>query len=80
MLQLRTKLFGDFNYANITGAVSMALLLGIDKNDIKKAVLTFNGVKRRQELIYNSDKIKIYEDCAHHPTAIKLLLIEMKKR
>lgn len=79
-INLKSTLFGDFNFANIAGAVSMALLLGINKTDIQKAVETFSGVKRRQELIYENSSIKIYEDFAHHPTAIKSVLMEMKKR
>jgi UDP-N-acetylmuramate: L-alanyl-gamma-D-glutamyl-meso-diaminopimelate ligase len=57
----------------------MALLIGIKKDKIVKAVKSFLGVKRRQELIFNHDKIKIYEDFAHHPTAIKGMIDELKK-
>ena len=79
-IDLQTELFGDFNYANIAAAISMSLKLGIDKSIIQKAVQSFKGVKRRQELIYESNAIKIYEDFAHHPTAIKFLLDEIKKK
>lgn len=79
-LLLSTLLTGDFNYANITSAASLALLLGVEKDAIIEAVKTFTGVKRRQEIIYNSANIKIYEDFAHHPTAIKNVLDEFKKR
>ncbi len=79
-IDLRTQLFGDFNYSNISAAVSMALLLGVKKEHIQSAVESFEGVKRRQELIYNSESIKVYEDFAHHPTAIKSILNGIKQK
>lgn len=77
---LCTKLFGDFNFANIAAAAGMALLLGLDAASIKRGVDSFEGVKRRQELIYSKGNIKIFEDFAHHPTAISSVLETMKKR
>jgi UDP-N-acetylmuramate: L-alanyl-gamma-D-glutamyl-meso-diaminopimelate ligase len=79
-IELRTKLFGNYNYSNIAAAVSMALTLGLNKTSIIEGVNTFEGVKRRLELIYDSDYLKIYEDFAHHPTSIGFVLDEMKKR
>ena len=76
---LESRVFGDFNFQNITSAVSMALLLGIKAKDIERAVQSFEGVRRRQELIFDSGRIKIYEDFAHHPTAIKGVIEEIKK-
>ncbi len=67
-LECRSHLFGDFNLANISAAAGMALKLGVSADDIKAAIPTFRGVKRRQELIYSSPDVKIYEDFAHHPT------------
>lgn len=75
-----TSLFGDFNYANICAAAAMALRLGIDIKTIESAVKTFQGVKRRQELIYGDAMVKIYEDFAHHPTAIEQVLNSLRKR
>ncbi len=79
-IDLKTTLMGDYNYQNITSAVSMALQLGVDIALIRKAVASFEGVKRRQELIYDSEGIKIYDDFAHHPTSIRSVLKEMKKK
>lgn len=79
-LKLKTKLFGDYNLANITAASAMSLELGVSKENIKSAVESFKGVRRRQELIFEKGNLKIYEDFAHHPTAIKYFLSELKKR
>lgn len=73
-LDLESPLFGEFNFDNITAASSMALLLGVQEGDIYEGVKSFQGVKRRQEIIYSDDTCIIYEDFAHHPTAIGLVL------
>jgi UDP-N-acetylmuramate: L-alanyl-gamma-D-glutamyl-meso-diaminopimelate ligase len=80
LLNLETHLFGDFNYSNICAASAMALELGVDKETIIEAVKTFRGVKRRQEILIESKDMIIYEDFAHHPTAIENVLSSMKSR
>ena len=45
-----------------------------------RALEDFGGVKRRMELIGEVNKIKVYDDFAHHPTAIKATLEGVKQR
>lgn len=78
--QFETSLFGTFNYANICAAAAMAMRLGIGLPKIAEAVRSFRGVKRRQELLFEGRRIRIYEDFAHHPTAISQVLGSMRKR
>ncbi len=73
-LRISTGLFGDFNYQNISAAAIMALRLGVPEEVIVEAVASFKGVQRRQRLLYQSDYLHIYEDFAHHPTAIRQML------
>lgn len=75
-----TRLFGDFNLANISGAVSAALNIGIEPASIAEALETFRGVRRRQQLLFSSDEVLIYEDFAHHPTAVSSVLSAMRER
>jgi UDP-N-acetylmuramate: L-alanyl-gamma-D-glutamyl-meso-diaminopimelate ligase len=77
---LQTELFGGFNFQNIAAAVSLAINIGIDENKIIEAVKSFKGVLRRQELIYTKKNIRIYEDFAHHPTAVKGVITSFRKR
>jgi len=79
-LECDTLLFGDFNFQNIAAAASMALLLGVGADDVRRGISTFLGVRRRQELIYSKGPIRIYEDFAHHPTAIAGVLAMMRER
>ena len=58
----------------------MALRLGVSPDDLRRGVASFQGVKRRQELIYSTENIRIYEDFAHHPTAIAMVLDTMRHR
>ncbi|MCL2025372.1 MAG: Mur ligase family protein [Leptospirales bacterium] len=79
-LSCSTSLFGGFNLENIAAASSMAIKLGVDAGAIVSALSTFRGVKRRQELIFSSPHVKVYEDFAHHPTAIKAVLEAIRQR
>ncbi len=76
---LETGLLGEYNYANVAAAAAVALTAGVSMEALSKGVNTFQGVKRRQELIYSRGPIKIYEDFAHHPTAIRYFLETMKR-
>jgi UDP-N-acetylmuramate: L-alanyl-gamma-D-glutamyl-meso-diaminopimelate ligase len=76
----RTRLFGEFNFDNVMAATAMAMLLGIGEEAIARGLESFQGVRRRQELIYDKNNIKIYDDFAHHPTAIKYVLDTIRGR
>ena len=78
-MEMSTLLIGDFNLANITAAASMAILLGAEAGSVSASVSEFRGIKRRQELLYRSEKTVLYEDFAHHPTSIRAVLGEMKQ-
>jgi UDP-N-acetylmuramate: L-alanyl-gamma-D-glutamyl-meso-diaminopimelate ligase len=58
----------------------MAFCLGIPFEHIREGVRTFRGVKRRQELLYDGVYVKIFEDFAHHPTAIAQVIGAMRER
>lgn len=77
---VRSSIFGDINFMNILAAVTMSLEIGIEMKDIMQSVATFQGVKRRQELLFENDNIRVYEDFAHHPTAIRGVLETMREK
>lgn len=70
IMALQTPLMGDHNLLNMLAVVAMALELGLDQEKIKQAQKTFLGVRRRQEKIGEAKNILIYDDFAHHPTAV----------
>ena len=63
------NIFGDHNLKNASAAITAASLIGIEEKNSIKALEKFSGVKRRLELIENK-KFIVYDDFAHHPTAI----------
>jgi len=65
---------GKHNISNALGVVALGKLLGIDESVIRKSFSTFGGIGRRMELIADKKGIKVYDDYAHHPTAIAATL------
>ena len=76
---IRTKLIGKYNISNILGAITIAKFLKIPDAKIKEAIETFEGVKRRQEIIGEKNGIIVIDDYAHHPTAVRLTLDAVRK-
>ena len=62
---------GEHNASNFLVSYGIASEFGVSFNNIASYFNDFKGVKRRLELIKNISDIKIYDDFAHHPTAIK---------
>ena len=73
-------LIGEHNFKNYISAILAARLDGIDINDSIKSLKKFDGVKRRMDFIDKISDIKIYDDFAHHPTAISLSSKAIRKR
>ena len=64
-------LIGEHNFKNYISAILAAKTDGIKIQDSIKSLASFDGVKRRLEYKGNFDGIEIYDDFAHHPTAIE---------
>ncbi len=62
---------GHHNVENATAAIAIAQQLGVTGAAVKKALLTFKGVKRRFEFIYRTEGQVYIDDYAHHPTELK---------
>ena len=63
-------LIGEHNFKNYVSAIMAATTCGISANDSIEALESFNGVRRRLEYKGEHSGVKIYDDFAHHPTAI----------
>ena len=73
-------LFGEFNVRNATGALVLALYNGIALEVIQKAFDRFSNVKRRQELRGIRQGVHVYDDFAHHPTAVRETLQALRQK
>ena len=73
-------LIGEHNFKNYICAILAAKLDGIDINDSIKSLKNFEGVKRRMDFVKEISNIRIYDDFAHHPTAISLSSKAIRKK
>ena len=55
------------NIENTISAIAAALLCGVTADEIKRAVKSFEGAKRRFDFILKNDKVAFIDDYAHHP-------------
>ena len=68
------SLIGEHNANNALAAIIAAENIGISVAQACQALSGFKSVKRRMECIFNKNGIHLYDDFAHHPTAIETTL------
>ena len=71
---------GDHNRANAAAAIVAAQQAGISTGQALAALAVFRGVRRRMELLGRVRDIAVYDDFAHHPTAIATTLQGLRHR
>ena len=75
----KIPLLGIHNIRNAVGAIGVALTIGIPIPKIKLGLINFKGVQRRFNKVFSYNDIDFYDDYAHHPTEIKVVLQGIKK-
>ncbi|MCY4321961.1 MAG: Mur ligase family protein [Bdellovibrionaceae bacterium] len=78
--KLSTPLFGEHNALNTLGVFVLAYHLKWSESQILSALKNFKGLKRRMEFRFKFKGAKIFEDFAHHPTAVKASLSALRER
>jgi UDP-N-acetylmuramate: L-alanyl-gamma-D-glutamyl-meso-diaminopimelate ligase len=68
------SLLGRHNVMNALAALAAADAAGVDAKQALPALSEFRSVKRRLELLVDHDGIRVFDDFAHHPTAIRTTL------
>jgi UDP-N-acetylmuramate: L-alanyl-gamma-D-glutamyl-meso-diaminopimelate ligase len=63
-------LLGAHNVRNALAAIAVGHAVGLDAATIADGLRTFQGVKRRLEVVGESRGVTVYDDFAHHPTAV----------
>jgi len=74
------QLCGEHNALNAIAALAAAAHTGVDVTDACVALSGFTGVKRRLELRDCINGVSVYDDFAHHPTAIAASLAALRAR
>jgi len=72
--KIKIPLLGIHNVRNAVAAAAIALTVGISIKDIKYGLLKFKGVQRRFNKIFKFNNVDFFDDYAHHPTEIKMVL------
>lgn len=73
-------MLGVHNASNAVAAIAAAAHAGVDPVQACAALSDFRGVKRRLELLAELAGIKVFDDFAHHPTAIAATLRALRAR
>ena len=74
------KVSGVYNVSNALGVIAVAKLYGIKPQAVAKVLADFGGIGRRMDLLGEVDGISVYDDYAHHPTAIKATLEGLRQK
>jgi UDP-N-acetylmuramate: L-alanyl-gamma-D-glutamyl-meso-diaminopimelate ligase len=72
--------YGDYNMHNAVAAIAAARHAGVPVAQAVAALAGFQGVKRRMEVRGMVDGMTVYDDFAHHPTAIAGTLTGLRRR
>jgi UDP-N-acetylmuramate: L-alanyl-gamma-D-glutamyl-meso-diaminopimelate ligase len=72
--EVRWPMLGNHNVLNGLAALAAAHAVGVDVARVIPSLADFHSVKRRLEIIGSTSGITIYDDFAHHPTAIQTTL------
>ena len=74
------SLLGEHNQLNALAAIAAAEHVGVAPEDAAHALASFGGVRRRLELRGEAGGVKVYDDFAHHPTAIRTTIDGLRRR
>lgn len=75
---IRVHMPGYHNIENSVGAAAIALLRGLNLDQVKAGLETYLGVKRRFQYIVRNEEYIFIDDYAHHPEEIKASLNAVK--
>ncbi|MCC8364458.1 UDP-N-acetylmuramate:L-alanyl-gamma-D-glutamyl-meso-diaminopimelate ligase [Lysobacter sp. A6] len=73
-------LLGRHNVMNALAALAAVHAVGVDPASVLGALSNFRSVKRRMEVLGDANGITVYDDFAHHPTAIATTLAGLRAR
>jgi UDP-N-acetylmuramate--L-alanine ligase len=71
---------GEMNIYNALAVIATLRTLGFPVEQVQEGLVDYRGVKRRFELIGEKNGITIYDDYAHHPTAVRETLLAARTR
>ena len=73
-------LLGEHNQMNALAAIAAAEHVGVAPEAACAALATFRNVRRRMELRGEASGVKVYDDFAHHPTAMRTTVDGLRRK
>lgn len=70
VMECNWQMIGEHNVANACAVAAAASSMGVGIEHIARAFESFGGIRRRMSLVGEARGIRIFDDFAHHPTAI----------
>jgi UDP-N-acetylmuramate: L-alanyl-gamma-D-glutamyl-meso-diaminopimelate ligase len=78
--EYRTPLVGKYNVKNCLGVIAACEVLGVDRRQVREAMIDFKSVKRRMQIRGEVQGVIVIDDFAHHPTAVKETLLGTRQK
>ncbi|TXH04517.1 MAG: UDP-N-acetylmuramate:L-alanyl-gamma-D-glutamyl-meso-diaminopimelate ligase [Nevskiaceae bacterium] len=78
--RVSTPLAGAHNRSNTLAAFAAATHVGASLDRLIEGLAEFQSVKRRLELVGEARGVRVYDDFAHHPTAIEVTLAAVREQ
>lgn len=75
-----SRLYGEKNILNCAGAVALLLEAGFIADEIRPAIASFTGAKRRMETVWTDTKSYLLDDYGHHPAEIEATIKALRSR
>ena len=69
--KIEIQIFGKHNLQNISAALEVCKIIGIENKQFYEAIATFKGAKNRLELLAHQNQVSVYKDYAHSPSKLK---------
>lgn len=68
--RFESPLYGEHNVRNALAALAVGHFVGLSADELRSGLASFKGVRRRMELRGREGGVSVFDDFAHHPTAI----------
>ena len=80
LARVEWSLLGEHNQLNALAALGAAEHVGVEPEPAAAALASFENVRRRLELRGEEGGVKVYDDFAHHPTAMRTTIAGLRRR
>ncbi|MDP3718556.1 MAG: UDP-N-acetylmuramate:L-alanyl-gamma-D-glutamyl-meso-diaminopimelate ligase [Acidobacteriota bacterium] len=77
--RFRMVMLGEHNVRNAVAAIAVGVDLGLDREALREGLASFAGIKRRLEVVGEARGVTVYDDFAHHPTAVDETLKALRR-